>query len=125
MSTSIRQQLADAITPLLPANWRIVPYERDIDKPATTVVMLRHRRYRYEQGLGRLIATFKISIISAHIDRDQNAEDDLDGAVADILDAFLTAAPYARITGGDKIRFGAAKLPAWDIDLETPLERKL
>lgn len=121
---SLRHDLATALAPLLPAEWRIIPYERDIDPPSTVVVMLRQKSLRYDTNAGFLLAIFKVSIISPHTDSLQNAEDALDDGVHHLLDGFLKIAE-ARIPTGNKTRFGKKEYPAWDIDLEVPLERKL
>lgn len=121
---SIRHELADVLRPLLPAGWRIVPYERDIDPPSATVVMIRQKRLRFDERAGRLVAVLILSIISPHTDDTAAAEDALDDGVNDLLDALLRVAEV-RIPSATKTRFGKVKYAAWDIDVEAIIERKL
>ena len=86
--------------------------------------MLRQKRYRYEQSIGRLLAVFKITIISPHED-DRRAEDELDTAVGDVLDAIISQLDAVRVVAAEKARFGKAGYASWDIDIETPMERKI
>lgn len=121
---SIRQQLEDGLKPHLPDTWRVTPYERDIDRPDRPTLMLRQKRYRYEQSIGRLVAVFKLTIISPHED-DRKAEDELDTDVGDVLDAIVTELDAVRVTAAEKARFGKSGFASWDIDIETPMERKI
>lgn len=121
---SIRQQLEDGLKPYLPDTWRVTAYERDIDRPDRPTFMLRQKRYRYDQSIGRLVAVFKLTLISPHED-DKKAEDALDTEVGDVLDAIVSQLDAVRILAAEKARFGKAGYASWDIDIETPMERKI
>lgn len=121
---SIRHDLETALRPLLPEDWRIIPYERDIDPPSVTTVMIRQHRLRYENTLGRLLSILQITVVSANTDNSMNAEDDLDDGVNAMLDALLNVA-QVRIPTGEKTRYGKNGYPAWNIDVEALIERKI
>lgn len=122
--TGIREQLEAGLKPYLPDTWRVTPYERDIDRPDRPTLMLRQKRYRYEQTIGRLVAVFKLTIISPHED-DFKAEDALDTDVGEVLDTIISELDQVVVIGGTKMRFGKAGFASWDIDIETPMERKI
>lgn len=121
---SVRSDLAAVLTPLLPPEWKVIPYERDIDPPSTTVLMLRQSRIVWLSEAGRLAAVITLSVISNRTDNLENAEDDLDTQVNLLLDALLRVVS-ARLDDAEKIRFGKVGYPAWNINLTIPLERKL
>jgi hypothetical protein len=85
--TSVRTQLADALAPLLPAEWRVIPYRADLDGVEGTVVKFRHeRQVPAPNAQGSHLHTIKAHIISPLTDADA-AEDDLDELVSEFLHA--------------------------------------
>ncbi|MGO2658425.1 MAG: hypothetical protein ACTH9T_04840 [Mycetocola reblochoni] len=86
--TSARHQLAAALTPLLPPTWRIVPYERSIDRPSSVVVMLKQSTITRHPSApdGAHLVEFVVTIISPHEDN-AAAEDQLDDGVIELTHA--------------------------------------
>lgn len=121
---STRTELAEHLKTDLPTGWQIVPYERDIDPPSRTVLMVRQHRITFDTNVGRLLAIMQLTAISKHTDNLANAEDDLDDGVNTLLDTLLTLAGI-RLDGAEKTRFGKNGYPAWNIDIAIPLERKI
>jgi hypothetical protein len=78
-SEAPRHALADVLSPLLPAAWKIVPYQRNLDTLDTTIVMFKQAAIRPLPAapIRLLQVDMTITVISARSDLPR-AEDELD-----------------------------------------------
>lgn len=85
-----RAQLAAFLSAVdvLPANWRIVPYSRNIDKFEVPIVMLKQESFERHPTAPRThLVNFTLTIVTPHSDTEK-AEDDLDDNVTLLLHTF-------------------------------------
>lgn len=85
---SARTQLAESLAELLPAGWRLIPYQDSVDELDTVVVMLKHSTLAKlpTAPLGAYLSTFTVTIVDPHTDAEL-AEDALDDGVLELLAA--------------------------------------
>ncbi|MGA1838462.1 hypothetical protein VD659_16205 [Herbiconiux sp. 11R-BC] len=101
--TSLRQQLADMLKPLLPGNYRYVTSERDPGVLSAPTVFIRQRRIEPDPRIvtGSHLVTFAVTIATPLSGVDEKAEDDLDEHTGTLL-AALDALPYISWSTADK-----------------------
>ncbi|ROS57202.1 hypothetical protein [Frigoribacterium sp. PhB118] len=86
---STRQKLANALKPLLPKAWKIVPYSRNLDTIELTTVMLHATEIRpATSAVGALETDFVISVISPKADPTSAQQDLDDDVLALVLDLY-------------------------------------
>ncbi len=113
---SARTELAEALKPLLPARWVIVPSVRNVDRITVPHVILNASRIEPGPRSGSLITTFAVSIVEPRQDVDA-AENALDEEVAQFIAALLDI-EWCHWTPANKSVFEDNYL-AWTFDLET------
>lgn len=84
-----RKALEQALKPVLPKKWRIIPYETNPDVQAVTVVMLKQEEITRNPAApqGAHDIAFTVTIESP-LDGLEKAEDELDDAVVLLLHEF-------------------------------------
>ena len=109
-----RQQLATAIAPLLPATWKLIPYQDSIDTLSSVVVMLKLESIEKAPSapIGAYLAKFTVTIADPSTDP-KNAEDRLDDEVLALL-AALDALNSTLWSTATKVSFNSTNL-AYDI----------
>lgn len=117
-----RHSLKAALEPLLPSTWRIIPYQKNIDKPDTTVVMFKQSEIRPDPKarLTHVLIDMIATIICPLTDQ-ARAEDELDD---DVL-ALVFALHKSRIawTTATKVAWAAGTI-AYDVSLTLSARRK-
>lgn len=88
--TTPRQQLVDAITPLLPTTWKLIPYQRNVDTVNVPTVMIKQATIAPlpQAPLGALTVDYVATLISPHTDVEK-AEAQLDDDAITLLDILL------------------------------------
>lgn len=122
MSTA-RQQLAAALKPLLPKDWRIIPYQKNLDALSTTVVMLKlsHLTKLPAAPLSHVRTTWTITVADPSTDIEK-AEDALDDEVTSVCLA-INQIPGIKWVDATKVTF-QDKYLAWDITSELTANNK-
>lgn len=111
---SARTDLASALKPLLPPKWRLVDTERNLDVVDRFTVMIRQRQIKPAPNmLGSSLTTLVITVISPFV-VNEKYEDDLDDAVAVLLEKFRTKLPNLMWQSATKQIFMGTN-PAYDI----------
>ncbi len=111
-----RTELAEALTPLLPSGWVIVPTVRGIDRMTVPHLIINASRIAPGSTSGALLTTFGITIVEPKTDVDA-AESALDDEVAEFLTALL-ALTWCHWESASKQVYEERHL-AWTFDLET------
>lgn len=82
---STREQLAEALKPLLPPDWRILPYSRNVDRLSQTTVMLHAAEIRPAPSApgGAVETDFTITVMDPQTDAER-AQGSLDDDVIEL-----------------------------------------
>ncbi|MBH0054482.1 hypothetical protein I6E74_09925 [Salinibacterium sp. SWN139] len=115
---SIREQLADAITPLLPSTWKIVPNQVGVETLSKVTVVIKHLQMSKfpEAPIGHLQHELTITIIDPHTDQ-VRAENALDDSVLELVTA-LDSIPGLIIKLAKKV-FTDETYLGWDVEITT------
>ena len=113
-----RQQLVNALKPLLPKAWVLVPYSRGLDalsKPTVMVHMSRIEKYP-AAPLTKHLCTFTVSVFDPQQDptRSQGA---LDDEVNDLIFAIDQLPPFINWSSAEPVQANNGAL-GWDVNLE-------
>lgn len=115
-----RQLVTELLEAGLPEGIVVLPYARDGVVPASTTVMIRvdsvtrapeapiaHRRY-----------TYAVIVVAAQVDDHGAADDELDGALEDVLHVIETSPGLPMWTSAERAVYGeSTQLPAYEITL--------
>lgn len=108
-----RQQVIDALAELTPADYRVLPYERGIDRPEKTTVLVELRRVVPNPDVpSARNYTFDLAIVSPRRDLDKLAGDELDAALLVLL-AAVDDAPMLLWTEAERGQYKPLDLPAY------------
>ncbi|MDJ0336436.1 hypothetical protein QMG83_14510 [Salinibacterium sp. G-O1] len=120
---TLREQLADQLRPLLPAAWKLVDVERNVDATNTPVVQLKLGDIAKTDAApqGMFTSTWTITIISPHQDITK-AEYQLDDDVIDLLFA-LDTIPGVQWSAAKKVAVDETRL-GWDITTEMHVQKE-
>ncbi len=114
--TSVRNQFAADLQPLLPEEWDLRRFETDIDAPSRPIVMLRYQGFEpVLNAASALRHELNLTLISSVVDNAERAEDELDEALADLMGA-LDQIPYVAVNRADKQVF-SEQFPCFDLQL--------
>jgi len=122
----VRKTLIDALKPLLPSDWRLIPYATNLDTISRPVVMLRLKTIEKlaQAPLSHRTATFTLTVIEPRTEPGP-ADDALDDKLIDLLAAIddfgagLTWSTATSVVWGDP-----ASNPAYDIELQLPYAKE-
>lgn len=90
---STRDKLAKQLTERMPADWVVVPFTRNIDRPSKTTVMLHATEIRPASAAqGLLEVDYIVTVISPKSDV-THAQADLDDQVLDLILTLRDSAP--------------------------------
>jgi hypothetical protein len=93
LADTTRDKLAAQLEERMPAEWVIVPFARNLDRPSKTTVMLHATEVRPSTAAqGVVEVDFVVTVISPKTDV-TNAQDDLDDQVLDLILTLRDSAP--------------------------------
>ena len=83
-----REQLVEALTPLLPKAWKVVPYSRNLDALSAPTVMVHLSNITRAPAApqGALLSEFTVSVLDPQTDPER-AQGALDDEVMDLIHA--------------------------------------
>jgi len=112
---NLRTGVTDALKPLLPATWQIVPFAKNLDAITRPVVMLQLEEVQRHPDApnGARLITYSLLIIEPKNDPGP-ADDSLDANVINLIDA-IDKTPGLRWTSAKRVV--AFESPAFDITL--------
>jgi len=86
VTKTAREQLIDVLTPLMPADWRLIKYQRNIDRiDRLTLIVKQQTIEKLPQApAGALVTSFTLTLVAPYTDPTK-AEDALDAGVMDLL----------------------------------------
>lgn len=115
---SARSDLHDALKPLLPPRWKIIPTERTIDKPdaKTFTVVIRQRKIEPAPNGGSLLITLVVTLICPSTLAAENWEDELDLAAAKLVTVVGKGLPRLLWKAATK-KLWNDTYPAYDFDV--------
>lgn len=116
---SFRSQLVDALTPVLPGSWELVPTQRTVDTLSHPIVQLSQISIRRDPNAPQssaLLTTFTLTVVDPLTDPER-AEDNLDDEVLTLIFA-LDGLGWLRWTDATKVIWQDSHL-AYDITIET------
>lgn len=114
-NTTVREWLEDALKPVLPSGWRIIPNQRIPETIDRITVVIKHIRIAplAEAPKGHLSNDVIITVADPHTDQ-ARAEDALDDEVLELVNALQTIAGITW-TGADKVLVNTTDNLGWDI----------
>ena len=117
-----REHLRTQLGPLLPADWRLIPYQRQPQTIDTTTVIVKHTGFAplAQAPIGSLANELTITVVAPHKDTEQ-AEDALDVAVLELC-AQLDALDTVQWTTARKVTAG--EFLGWDIETTIRTDRE-
>ncbi|MDP4333555.1 hypothetical protein Q7F20_09240 [Curtobacterium sp. A7_M15] len=124
--TSARQQVVDAITPVLPKNWRVVPYLTSFDALTQTIVMIHATGVeRFPQAPAK---TYQITFEATVLDPSKDPArvwDSLDDEVLEAI-AALDTIDSLNWTGAEPVAYPAEtpQFFGWTITFTVPYEHE-
>jgi hypothetical protein len=100
---TVRSELTDVLTPILPATWKIIPYERNMDALSAVTVMLKQSTIQDapDAPQGKYQVGYTITIASPSQSA-ENAETDLDDVVFVLL-AGLKSIDWLKVGTATKV----------------------
>lgn len=118
--TSARQQVVDAIKPVLPKNWKVVPYMTTLDTITETVVMIHATRVeRFAQApQGTYTIQFEATVLDPSKDPARVWES-LDDEVLEAI-AALDTIDSLDWTGAEPVAI--SNLFGWNISFSVPYQ---
>lgn len=110
-----RAWLDAALSPLLPATWKIIPFQKELSTFTAPVVILKQSAITRlpEAPEGAHVVEFTVTVASPHVDREK-AEDQLDDNVNALIHAIDTLG--IGWTRADKVAIDNTYI-GWDINL--------
>jgi hypothetical protein len=116
---TVRQQLVEHLTPLLPKAWKIVPFSRSMDALSQPVVMVHMSRIEKHPAapLSKHLTTFTVSVFDPQLD-DERAQGALDDEVNDLIFAIDQLPPFVNWSSAEPSQLGQNGPLGWDITLE-------
>lgn len=114
---SVRDELAAALTPLLPAGWKLIPYQDSVDTLNDVTVMLKLASVEKHPAapLGAYLTKFTVTVVDPSKDMGK-AEDRLDDELLALL-AALDGINNSLWSTAEKVLFQDAYL-AYDIAVQ-------
>ena len=114
---SFRSYVTDAIKPLLPKGWKLLPYSTNLDVLSQPVVMLKLNSVTRTPGApnGAHTVTYTLAVIEPKTDPG-SADDALEDKLFDLLHAIDTVANLTW-SNAERVLFGDSN-PAFDISLQ-------
>lgn len=115
--TTAREQLAAVLAPLLPTDWKLIPYQDSVDTLSDVTVMLKLASVEKHPSapLGAYLARFTITVVDPSQDP-QKAEDRLDDELLALL-AALDSLNNSLWSTAEKVLFQDRYL-AYDIAMQ-------
>lgn len=115
---NLRTVIEEALKPLLPSSWQIIPYETEIDVPTNPVLMLNHKVILPDVGAGykRLRHEIHLILISPKTSL-KAAEDALDDDMETLFGVLSTNLDNLRFVKADKGIF-QQQWACWDVEVE-------
>jgi hypothetical protein len=103
-----REQLVEALTPMLPKKWRVIPFSRNVDIPTVPFVMVHASRIAKmpEAPGARHTVEFTVSVFDPH-DDPSRAQGALDDEVIALIHA-LDTIRYVKWTSAEASQLGQA-----------------
>jgi hypothetical protein len=119
-----REQLVEALAPLLPKSWKVVPFSRNLDTIAAPTVMVHASRIEKmpEAPGARHTVTFTVSVFDPH-DDPSRAQGALDDEVIALIFA-LDTIRYVKWTSAEASQLGQDGPLGWDITLELSTKKE-
>jgi hypothetical protein len=122
---NVRHTLVEALRPLLPKSWRLIPYATNLDVVGTTpVVMLRLNDIEKlaQSPLSHRVATFSLLIIEPKTEPGR-ADDAIDDKLIDLLSALDTLGDGLTWSTATSILWADTN-PAYRIELRLPFVKE-
>lgn len=114
-----REELVDALRPLLPKKWKLVPFARNLDRLEHPTVMVHASRIEKMPAApqAKHRVTFTVSVFDPQDDptRAQGALDDEVNALIFALDTI----PFVHWESAEAAQLGSDGPLGWDITLDT------
>lgn len=120
---NLRKFVTDALKPLLPTAWRLVPYSTNLDQISKPVVMLKLQTIAKlpEAPNSHRTVSYVLTVIEPKITPGA-LDDDLDDHVVDLL-AAIDDLPNFAWTKAERVLFSDSN-QAYDITLEIPIRKE-
>lgn len=116
---TVREQFLDGVVPLLPSEWKFVPYQRNLDRLSQTTLMLKQSTVKplpTIQGAGAgWQADYILTIISPNTDPEK-AETQLDDDVLTLLETLATVMGSS-VKQATRAQWGENGPSCYDIEL--------
>lgn len=124
---NLREFITDALKPLLPPSWTLIPYPRNIDVITKPVAMLKLQTVKRTEAApqGARTLSYILTVIEPKSDP-KAGQDSLDDELIDLLNAIdqlnnVVWKTAERVSFGDPNEPG---LPAYDITLEISITKE-